>query len=117
VKHKERPRVAKKTRGQDPRPAQRSSSCTKCKRLHDKPSSKVLEAARAARNVLLGPVVGDLGYDLELTHRYQQATEIVNRWPGLGHRERIALNSHLPWTETVHLVWASTRRVVDREAG
>jgi len=63
------------------------------------------EAVQAARGVLLGPVVGDLSYDMEVTRRYRQAAEIVNDWRGLSHRERIALNRSLPWEQAVALVW------------
>jgi hypothetical protein len=72
-------------------------------------STSLREAVQAARGVLLGPVVGDLSYDMEITWRYQQAAEIVNCWPRLTHFERIALNSSLPWEETVHLVWEAKR--------
>jgi len=71
------------------------------------------EAAQAARSILLGPVVGDRSYDDEITFRYQQASEIVTHWPGLGHRERIALNRGLPWEQAVHLVWEAKRPRTD----
>lgn len=62
------------------------------------------QAAKTARDILLGPVVGARGYDMEVTWRYQQAAAIVNRWPGLTHDERIWLNRSLPWTECVCLL-------------
>jgi hypothetical protein len=106
-----------KTRRREPLPAKGCKLVSHFKGWGGFCGAPLQAAAQAARDVLLGPVVGDLGYDMEVTRRYRLAAEIVNGWPGLGHRERIALNSGLPWTEAVHLVWASTRRAVDREAG
>lgn len=55
--------------------------------------------------ILLGPVTGDRCYDADVSRRFQRAAAIVNDWPGLTRRERIALKSSLPWEQAVCFVW------------